>query len=172
MSGATAGQGAPHPLDLAGMAAFAANYGLSGDQAARRWATAVKNVREHFRMVADAAITAGSLAAQEPRAADGLAGTPYLDALSDALTRKVTEAEAERDQARADRNAARNVVAEMLDSFGPSGSGHTARVGQVQIARWRTRSGLTPACDKCGNPVTSGTRCDGCRQLLADLEDR
>lgn len=27
-------------------------------------------------------------------------------------------------------------------------------------------------CDKCGNPVTEGTRCDGCRQLLADLEDK
>jgi hypothetical protein len=30
----------------------------------------------------------------EPKAAPDLAGTPYLDALSDALTRKVTEAEA------------------------------------------------------------------------------
>ena len=31
---------------------------------------------------------------------------------------------------------------------------------------------LEPACDKCGIPVESGTRCDQCRQLLADLEDR
>lgn len=34
------------------------------------------------------------------------------------------------------------LVAEILDHFGPSGSGHTARVGQVQIARWRERAGL------------------------------
>jgi hypothetical protein len=26
-------------------------------------------------------------------------------------------------------------------------------------------------CDKCGIPVTGGTRCDGCKRLLADLED-
>jgi hypothetical protein len=25
--------------------------------------------------------------------------------------------------------------------------------------------------DKCGIPVTGGTRCDQCEQLLADLED-
>jgi hypothetical protein len=37
----------------------------------------------------------------------------------------------------------RAVVAEILDAFGPSGSGHTARVGMVQIAKWRTRAGLT-----------------------------
>jgi hypothetical protein len=37
----------------------------------------------------------------------------------------------------------RAVITDMLDAFGPSGSGHTARVGQVQIAKWRTRAGLT-----------------------------
>jgi methionyl-tRNA synthetase len=26
-------------------------------------------------------------------------------------------------------------------------------------------------CDKCGNPIESGTRCDGCKRLLADLKD-
>lgn len=35
------------------------------------------------------------------------------------------------------------VIADILGHFGPSGSGHTARVGQVQIAKWRTRAGLT-----------------------------
>jgi len=38
--------------------------------------------------------------------------------------------------------ALRALVAEILSRFGPSGSGHTARVGQVQITRWRTRAGL------------------------------
>jgi hypothetical protein len=37
----------------------------------------------------------------------------------------------------------RELVAEILGHFGPSGSGCTARVGQVQIAKWRTRAGLT-----------------------------
>jgi hypothetical protein len=37
----------------------------------------------------------------------------------------------------------RAVITEMLAAFSPSGSGHTARVGQVQIAKWRTRAGLT-----------------------------
>jgi hypothetical protein len=32
------------------------------------------------------------------------------------------------------------LVNEILDHFGPSGSGHTARVGQVQIAKWRKRA--------------------------------
>jgi hypothetical protein len=35
------------------------------------------------------------------------------------------------------------VITEILAAFGPSGSGHTARVGMVQIAKWRTRAGLT-----------------------------
>lgn len=39
--------------------------------------------------------------------------------------------------------ALRAVITEILDAFSPSGSGHTARVGQVQIAKWRTRAGLT-----------------------------
>ena len=37
----------------------------------------------------------------------------------------------------------RQLVDEILGKFGPSGSGHSARVGQVQIAKWRTRAGLT-----------------------------
>jgi len=37
----------------------------------------------------------------------------------------------------------RDLIDEILGHFGPSGSGHTARVGQVQIAKWRTRAGLT-----------------------------
>ena len=36
----------------------------------------------------------------------------------------------------------RELVAEILSHFGPSGSGHTARVGQVQIAKWSKRAGL------------------------------
>jgi hypothetical protein len=35
------------------------------------------------------------------------------------------------------------VIEDMLSRFTPSGSGHSARVGQIQIARWRTRAGLT-----------------------------
>lgn len=37
----------------------------------------------------------------------------------------------------------RAVIIEILAAFSPSGSGHTARVGMVQIAKWRTRAGLT-----------------------------
>jgi len=36
----------------------------------------------------------------------------------------------------------RRMVAEILAVFLPSGSGHTARVGQVQIRKWRERAGL------------------------------
>jgi hypothetical protein len=36
------------------------------------------------------------------------------------------------------------VITEILAAFSPSGSGHTARVGMVQVAKWRTRAGLTP----------------------------
>lgn len=34
------------------------------------------------------------------------------------------------------------LIAEILSHFGPSGSGHTARVGQVQITRWLQRAGI------------------------------
>jgi hypothetical protein len=38
----------------------------------------------------------------------------------------------------------RDLIAEILDEFSPaSGDGHRARVGQVRIARWRSRAGLT-----------------------------
>jgi hypothetical protein len=37
----------------------------------------------------------------------------------------------------------RAVIIDMLAAFSPSGSGCTARVGMVQIAKWRTRAGLT-----------------------------
>jgi hypothetical protein len=36
----------------------------------------------------------------------------------------------------------RALVAEILAVFGPSGSGMTARVGQVQIAKWGARAGI------------------------------
>ena len=36
----------------------------------------------------------------------------------------------------------RELAAEILATFGPSGSGHTARVGQVQIGKWQQRAGL------------------------------
>jgi hypothetical protein len=36
------------------------------------------------------------------------------------------------------------VINDILSHFGPSGSGHTARVGQVQIAKWRAQAGLKP----------------------------
>jgi hypothetical protein len=34
------------------------------------------------------------------------------------------------------------LIAEILSHFSPSGSGHTARVGQVQITRWLKRAGI------------------------------
>ena len=34
------------------------------------------------------------------------------------------------------------LAAEIISAFGPSGFGHTARVGQVQIRKWRERAGL------------------------------
>jgi len=42
----------------------------------------------------------------------------------------------------AENTELRKLVAEILSVFGPTGSGHTARVGQVQIAKWRRRAGL------------------------------
>jgi hypothetical protein len=36
------------------------------------------------------------------------------------------------------------VINDILSRFGPSGSGHTARVGQVQIGKWRAQAGLKP----------------------------
>lgn len=44
--------------------------------------------------------------------------------------------------AMAETRQLRDLAAEILAAFGPSGSGHTARVGQVQIRRWRERAGL------------------------------
>jgi hypothetical protein len=49
---------------------------------------------------------------------------------------------AELGAAMAETRQLRGLVAEILGHFGPSGSGHTARVGQVQIAKWRDRAGL------------------------------
>ena len=43
-----------------------------------------------------------------------------------------------------ERDEARAVAADILNRFGPSGSGHTARVGQVQIAKWRQALGMEP----------------------------
>lgn len=48
----------------------------------------------------------------------------------------------DRDLARYDASTLRALVAEILGVFGPSGSGHTARVGQIQIAKWKKRAGL------------------------------
>jgi hypothetical protein len=36
----------------------------------------------------------------------------------------------------------RELVVDMLTAFTVTGSGHSARVGQVQIAKWRKRAGL------------------------------
>lgn len=48
----------PETADAPAIAAFAAFYRLSGDQAAKRWAGAMENIRVHFREVAQAAIAA------------------------------------------------------------------------------------------------------------------
>lgn len=45
-----------------------------------------------------------------------------------------------RDEARSDLTRMLALVDEILDRFRPSGSGHSARVGQIQIAKWRTRA--------------------------------
>jgi len=60
-----------------------------------------------------------------------------------AATARAAQLTIDRDLARHDAATLRELTAEILDHFGPSGSGHTARVGQVQIAKWRTRAGLT-----------------------------
>lgn len=39
----------------------------------------------------------------------------------------------------------RELLDEVLGHFTPTGSGHAARVGQVQIAKWRKRAGLPPS---------------------------
>ena len=39
----------------------------------------------------------------------------------------------------------RDIIKDILSRFGPSGSGHSARVGQVQIAKWRRAAGLPPS---------------------------
>jgi hypothetical protein len=54
------------------------------------------------------------------------AGTPMV-------SRELAEALAESRQLR-------EIIDDILSRFGPSGSGHTARVGQVQIAKWRDLS--------------------------------
>jgi hypothetical protein len=79
---------------------------------------------------------AGAIAAQQPQPAPELAATPRPRVDWARVSEVVADRERERDEARA-------VVADMLDCFSPSGSGHTARVGQVQITKWRTRAGLT-----------------------------
>jgi acetolactate synthase small subunit len=61
----------------------------------------------------------------------------------DRLARQLLDAGNDNDQLTADLTGTRTVLTEILDAFGPSGSGHTARVGMVQIAKWRTRAGLT-----------------------------
>lgn len=44
--------------------------------------------------------------------------------------------------AMAETRELRQLVIDMLTAFTATGSGHSARVGQVQIARWRKRAGL------------------------------
>ena len=51
-------------------------------------------------------------------------------------------APAELAAAMAETRQLRQVTAEVLAVFLPSGSGHTARVGQVQIRKWRQRAGI------------------------------
>lgn len=60
----TPGQAA-HPLDLPAMAAYAARFGCGAQQAADIWAVMNSAERENWRMTADAAIMAHSVAAQE-----------------------------------------------------------------------------------------------------------
>jgi hypothetical protein len=188
---------AAHPLDRPAMAAFAANYGLTGEQAARRWRTAVNNVREHFRMVADAAITASQIgngaapAGPQPGPSraeletamaaalqnlidedDDEDGREYLSTIIEMLTvfdddrimiehllsgrnstpegaalLKIWEIGRRAIEGRAP--SLRAILAEVLDSYGPSGSAHVSRVSRVTVIRWRIRAGL---------PVTEGER--------------
>lgn len=44
--------------------------------------------------------------------------------------------------AMAETRGLRELVTDMLTTFTATGSGHAARVGQVQIAKWRERAGL------------------------------
>jgi hypothetical protein len=44
--------------------------------------------------------------------------------------------------AMAETRKLRELVADILTTFTVTGSGHSARVGQVQIAKWRKRAGL------------------------------
>jgi hypothetical protein len=51
----------------------------------------------------------------------------------------------EADEARSDLRLAVALACEVIGTFGPSSSGHTARVGQVQIARWNDRAEVLAA---------------------------
>jgi hypothetical protein len=101
---------------------------------------------------------AALIAAQEPHAAPGPAGcecghAQTGHAFSDDVCavpdcpcpgyRRTPRAAPELAAAMRESRLRAEVITEILAAFSPSGSGHTARVGQVQIAKWRTRAGLT-----------------------------
>jgi hypothetical protein len=162
-AGGTPGQAAPvQSADLAAIAAFGAWIGQT--DTARVLLSWQQRDDEHhaWRAVADAVRMA--LAAQEPHAAPGPAGcecghAQTGHAFSDDVCAvpdcpcpgyrrtprppELADATAKSDRLEGQLEDVRNVITDMLAAFSPSGSGHTARVGQVQIAKWRTRAGLT-----------------------------
>jgi hypothetical protein len=77
--------------------------------------------------------------------------------------------------AREDRDQLRKQVLDLAGELDgrcptrPPGQSHTEH--EIAIALRKLMEPVT-ACDKCGIPVTGGTRCDQCRQLLADLEGK
>lgn len=93
------------------------------------WEYAASDVHAMWEAAAQAAIAA---APYELDSADIGEGTVWED----------VKAAPELTAAMAETRQLRDLTAEILAAFGPSGSGHTARVGQVQIRKWRQRAGL------------------------------
>jgi hypothetical protein len=116
-AGETGNDGTP---GQAACAAFVSHEGTNRLSNADAWEAAAQAAIDAF--LAGDSVSAGSireaLAAREPQPVPELAAA-------------ITET-----------RALRALAAEILAAFGPSGSGHTARVGQVQIRKWRERAGL------------------------------
>jgi hypothetical protein len=122
--------GDTRPLEQLAIAAFGAWIdATSAEHALLSWSQRPESDRAAFRAAADAVRMMLGMPGAQPQPAPGpAAATPYLDALSDALTRKVSEAEAERDDYAARLKAAdqswtqvateRDGLRELLDDIG------------------------------------------------------
>lgn len=127
MNDMTPGRAAPAGRDLLALAAYGARYGSSAADALIPWRSEPEDERDRWRASADAVrlMLASAIEGLEAR-------------LAAAKPRPAPELAAAMGEAR----ELRELVTDMLTAFSVTSSGHSARVGQVQIARWRERAGL------------------------------